>query len=214
MFGYACDETPELMPMTIILAHKLTRRLSEVRKSGKLPYLRPDGKSQVTIEYKDGKPFKLHTIVISCQHSPDVDHATCARTMIEKVILPMLPKGFSIKTIIRILYKPHGQVCDRRAQWATRAHGPQDHRGYLRRRGPTAADAFRARTRRRSTGLGFIHGALRRKEHRSGRDPARLKCSLPMPSACPSRSPFTWTISAPARSTMTNWSRSSGRTST
>src|SRR4030066_244213 len=70
MFGYACDETPELMPMTIMLAHKLTRKLSEVRKTEVLPYLRPDGKSQVTIEYRNGKPYKLHTIVVSSQHSP------------------------------------------------------------------------------------------------------------------------------------------------
>ncbi|MEK6697931.1 MAG: methionine adenosyltransferase [Nitrospirota bacterium] len=101
MFGYACDETPELMPMTIMLAHKLTRRLSEVRKKELLPYLRPDGKSQVTIEYKDGKPFKLHTIVISSQHSPDVDLKDLRKDVIEKVILPMLPKNLlDEKTII------------------------------------------------------------------------------------------------------------------
>jgi len=92
MFGYACDETPELMPMTIMLAHKLTRRLSEVRKKEILPYLRPDGKSQVTIEYRNGKPYKLHTIVVSSQHSPDVDLKKLRKDIIEKVILPVLPK--------------------------------------------------------------------------------------------------------------------------
>ena len=92
MFGYACDETPELMPMTIMLAHKLTRRLSEVRKKEILPYLRPDGKSQVTIEYRDGKPYRLHTIVVSSQHSPDVDLKKLRKDIIEKVILPVLPK--------------------------------------------------------------------------------------------------------------------------
>ncbi len=92
MFGYACDETPELMPMTIMLAHKLTRRLSEVRKKNILPYLRPDGKSQVTIEYRDGKPYKLHTVVISSQHSPDVDLKRLRKDVIEKVIHPVLPK--------------------------------------------------------------------------------------------------------------------------
>jgi S-adenosylmethionine synthetase len=92
MFGYACDETPELMPMTIMLAHKLTRRLSEVRKKNILPYLRPDGKSQVTIEYRDGKPYKLHTVVISSQHSPDVDLKKLRKDVIEKVIHPVLPK--------------------------------------------------------------------------------------------------------------------------
>jgi len=92
MFGYACDETPELMPMTIMLAHKLTRQLSEVRKKEILPYLRPDGKSQVTIEYREGKPFKLHTIVVSSQHSPDIDLKDLRRDIIDKVILPVLPQ--------------------------------------------------------------------------------------------------------------------------
>jgi S-adenosylmethionine synthetase len=92
MFGYACDETPELMPMTIMLAHKLTRRLSEVRKKEILPYLRPDGKSQVTIEYRNGKPYRLHTIVVSSQHSPDVELKKLRKDIIENVILPVLPK--------------------------------------------------------------------------------------------------------------------------
>ncbi len=101
MFGYACDETPELMPMTIMLAHKLTRRLSEVRKKEILPYLRPDGKSQVTIEYKDGKPYKIHTVVVSSQHSPDVELKDLRKGIIEKVILPVLPKNLlDEKTII------------------------------------------------------------------------------------------------------------------
>jgi S-adenosylmethionine synthetase len=101
MFGYACDETPELMPMTIMLAHKLTRRLSEVRRKEILPYLRPDGKSQVTIEYRDGKPYRLHTIVVSSQHSPDVDLKQLRKDIIKKVILPVLPKKLlDEKTIV------------------------------------------------------------------------------------------------------------------
>ncbi len=101
MFGYACDETPELMPMTIMLAHKLTRRLSEVRKKEILPYLRPDGKSQVTIEYRDGKPYRLHTIVVSSQHSPEVELKKLRKDIIEKVILPVLPKKLlDEKTIV------------------------------------------------------------------------------------------------------------------
>jgi S-adenosylmethionine synthetase len=109
MFGYACDETPELMPMTIMLAHKLTRQLSEVRKKEILPYLRPDGKSQVTIEYKDGKPFKLHTIVVSSQHSPDIDLKDLRKDIIEKVILPVLPKNLLDEKTILYHINPTGR---------------------------------------------------------------------------------------------------------
>ena len=92
MFGYACDETEELMPMPIMLAHKLTQRLATVRKTGELDFLRPDGKSQVTVKYVDGKPVSIDTVVISTQHSPDVDNETLRHEIIEKVISPVLPK--------------------------------------------------------------------------------------------------------------------------
>lgn len=91
MFGFACDETPELMPMTLMLAHKLTRKLTEVRKKDMLGYLRPDGKSQVSIEYKDGKPHKVRTIVISSQHSPDITLKELREDIIEKIIKPVIP---------------------------------------------------------------------------------------------------------------------------
>ena len=91
MFGYACDETPELMPLPISLAHRLTRRLAAVRKDGTLPFLRPDGKSQVTVAYEDGKPVGLDAVVISSQHDPDVSQSDLREAILAHVITPVLP---------------------------------------------------------------------------------------------------------------------------
>ena len=94
MFGYACNETPELMPMPISLAHKLAKRLTEVRKNGTLGYLCPDGKTQVTIEYIDGIPKRVEAIVVSSQHSADVELETLRHDIMEEVIKPVIPNGF------------------------------------------------------------------------------------------------------------------------
>jgi S-adenosylmethionine synthetase len=91
MFGFACDETPELMPLPIQLAHQLARKLSGVRKNGQLPYLRPDGKSQVTIEYKDGRPFRVEAVVISTQHDADVSIDKLREEITSQVIAPTVP---------------------------------------------------------------------------------------------------------------------------
>jgi S-adenosylmethionine synthetase len=91
MFGYACRETPELMPLPIALAHRMARRLAESRKSGQLPYLRPDGKTQITVEYDHGEPVAVRTVVVSAQHDPDVDPARLEDDIAEAIILPIIP---------------------------------------------------------------------------------------------------------------------------
>jgi S-adenosylmethionine synthetase len=91
MFGYACSDTPSLMPMPIHLAHRITERLTQARKSGQLPWLRPDGKGQATVEYVDGRPSRVHTIVVAAQHHPDVDYDTLREGIIEKVIKEVIP---------------------------------------------------------------------------------------------------------------------------
>lgn len=117
MFGYATNETKELMPMPIILAHKLTKKLSEVRKSKELPWVRPDGKSQVSIQYEDGKPKKIETIVISTQHSPDVSNSKITDSIIEKVIKPVCGNLWNDKINIHVnptgkfeIGGPHGDA--------------------------------------------------------------------------------------------------------
>ena len=107
MFGFAINETPELMPLPIMLSHKLTRRLATVRKDGTLDYLRPDGKSQVTVEYENGKPKRVHTVVISTQHGPDVAYDTIRKDVIEHIIKPICGDYMDEETIFHI--NPTGQ---------------------------------------------------------------------------------------------------------
>lgn len=108
MFGYAVNETRELMPLAISLSHQLVQRQSLLRKDGRLPWLRPDAKSQVTIKYVDGKPFCIDTVVLSTQHSPDIELATLREAVIEEVIKPVLPKEL-VKGNINFLVNPTGR---------------------------------------------------------------------------------------------------------
>jgi len=108
MFGFACDETPSLMPMPIDLAHGLARRLSVARKSGELPWLRPDGKTQVTVEYCKGRPKRVHTVLVSTQHTPDISHDDIEAGVIEHIIKPVIPPEM-MNGSPRILVNPTGR---------------------------------------------------------------------------------------------------------
>jgi S-adenosylmethionine synthetase len=108
MFGYACDETPDLMPSAIYYAHRLVERQSQLRRSGKLAWLRPDAKSQITLRYSDGKPVAVDTVVLSTQHAPDVSMATIREAVIEEIIKPVIPREL-VKGAVNYLVNPTGR---------------------------------------------------------------------------------------------------------
>jgi S-adenosylmethionine synthetase len=108
MYGYACDETPQLMPVPIYYAHRLMERHAELRKDGRLPWLRPDAKSQVTVRYVDGRPHHIDTVVISTQHSPDISHEPLSEGVIEEIVKPVFPKSMLTKDT-RYLINPTGR---------------------------------------------------------------------------------------------------------
>ena len=141
MFGYACDETPELMPLAIYLSHRLVERQAQLRKQGKLPWLRPDAKSQVTLRYVDGKPEEIDTVVLSTQHHPDIEHAKLTEAVIEEIVKPVLPKDLIGKKV-NYLINPDRPLRDRRSAGRLRPHRPQDHRRHLRRLAPHGGGAF------------------------------------------------------------------------
>ena len=204
MFGYACDDTPELMPLPIHLAHRLAERLTEVRKSGEVAYLRPDGKTQVTIAYDGDRAVRLDTVVLSTQHAADISLERPARarhrrsTSSSRSSTTWPPSAPSWTPRLPHADQPDRPLRDRRPDGRRRPHRPQDHRRHLRRHGPPR--------RRRVLRQGPEQGRpLRRPTRCAGwprtssppGSPAAARCRSPTPSARPSRSACTSRRSAP-----------------
>ena len=121
MFGYACDETPQLMPLPIHLAHRLVERQAELRHNGRLPWLRPDAKSQVTVRYEGGRAVEIDTVVLSTQHAPEIEHKALTEAVIEEIIKPVLPKDLVSKKI-KYLVNPTGRFVVGGPKGDTRPH--------------------------------------------------------------------------------------------
>ena len=169
MFGYACDETPSLMPFPIYYAHRLVQRQSEVRKDGRLPWLRPDAKSQITVRYVDGKPVAIDTVVLSTQHHPSMNEkqAALAEAVIDEIIKPVLPASMLVGT--KYLVNPTGRF---------EIGGPHGDAGLTGRKiivdtyggaAPHGGGAFSGQGSVEGGPLGGVRRALRREEHRRGR---------------------------------------------
>ncbi len=168
MFGYATNETDVLMPAAITLAHKLVKKQADVRKKGKLDWLRPDAKSQVTLRYEDDKPVGIEAVVLSTQHSPDISTKALREAVMEEILEPVLPKKWIDKRT-KYHINPTGTLRSRRTGGRLRPDGPQDHRRHV----------WRLRTPRRrcvlgqgpleGRSLGGLCRALRSEEYRGGR---------------------------------------------
>ena len=187
MFGYASNETPELMPAPIMFAHRLGRELTKIRKSGKVPWLRPDAKSQVSVAYEDGKPVRIENVVISTQHAADVS-TQGDREVLHRERHQEVPPGADDDQEDRVPDQPDRPLRRRWSAGRHRSDRPQDHRRQLRRHGPSrrwrvlGQGSVEGRPQRR------VHGPLGGEEHRrreAGRSAAR--CSSPTRSVTPIR---------------------------
>ena len=188
MFGFACKDTPQLMPMPIQLAHLLCARLALMRQTKKLPWLRPDGKSQVTVEYRNGKPYRIHTVIVSTQHSPDVAYNKLRSEIIKKVILPVLPKKMVDKNIIYHI-NPTGRFV---------IGGPKGDCGLTGRK--IIVDSYGGRGHHRLTVPQVIWEDTSPRTSSRQVLPMSVKFRFLTPLALPSRFRFTLTHAAPQRS--------------
>ena len=191
MFGFACTETPELMPLPISLAHKLARRLAEVRKAEILPYLRPDGKSQVTVRYEDGKPVEIVKVVLATQHAESADlQSIIYPDLLEHVVEPILPKDLYDATSSRTSRSSTPPASSSSAApWATPA-SPAARSSSTPTAAPlrTAAAPSPARTRARSTAPAPTPPATWPRTSSPPASPSAASCRSPTPSASPTRS--------------------------
>ena len=167
MVGYACDETAELMPLPIALAHRLCQRMAEARKQGHIPYLRPDGKSQVTVEYEHGAPKRVHTVVLSSQHSPDASQPDIERDLVEHVAKEVIPEEL-LDGDTRYVVNPSGAVRHRRSGGRHGPHGPEDPGGHLRRVRPPRRGRLLGQGPDQGGPIGGLRRQVRRQESRGG----------------------------------------------
>ena len=183
MFGFACDDTPELMPLPISLAHKILHRLTEARFNSEAGWLRPDSKSQVTIEYQGRQPLRVDTVVVSTQHSPDVSNQEIREFVIEHIVKPILPAELGSGRD-QVPHQSHRAIRRRRAARRLRADRAQDHRRHLRRLGAARRRGLQRQGPDQGGPQRGVHGPARRQERGCRRLGDELRTAdWPTPSA-------------------------------